>query len=35
MRGCVWWIGLGTIAAALDDERRAVIRELLMTYRDW
>ena len=28
-------IGLATIAAALDDERRAVISELLMTYRGW
>ena len=28
-------IGLATIAAALDGERRAVISELLMTYRGW
>ena len=28
-------IGLATIAAALDDERRAVISELLMTSRGW
>lgn len=28
-------IGLATIAAALDEERRAVISELLMTYRGW
>jgi hypothetical protein len=28
-------IGLATITAALDDVRRAVIGELLMTYRGW
>ena len=28
-------IGFATIAAALDDVRRAVIGELLMTYRGW